>query len=142
MNLTDKLMQVDKDVVKGKRTAEVKLKNLSERLGEEATVKVKSLPPKHIMELSRNSLDDDGNVDVLEGYDTMLIMACEAVIDPSLTDKALQSHFEAETPKDLAEMLFVGNDLACVADKIKEISGLGDDKDAEDEKKKKKVKNS
>ena len=142
MNLTDKLMQVDKEVVRGARTAEVKLKNLSDRLGEEVTVKVTSLPPKRIMELSADSLDDDGNVDVVKGYDTALLMACEAVIDPNLTDKALQSHFGAETPKDLAEMLFVGNDLGYLADKVKEISGLGDDEDAKDEKKKKKIKNS
>ena len=142
MNLTDKLMQVDKDVVRGAKTAEVKLKNLSNRLGEEVTVKVTSLPPKRIMELSTDSVDDDGDVDMLKGYDATLHIACEAVIDLDLTDKALQSHFGAETPKDLAEILFVGNDLAHIANTVREISGLGDDKDAEDEKKKKKIKNS
>ena len=57
----------------------------------------------------------------------------EAMQEPSLKDKELQSHFGAVSPADLARILFPGGEMTSVFGEVAELSGYGDDEEETDE---------
>ena len=125
MSLLDALMRMDKGAFTHEETAEMKSRNLSKVLGEDAIVKVKGLDSEQYMELTALAIDKKGNTNYGKSYDSMALIIVEGMVEPNLKDAKLQEHFGAATPKELAKMFFKGTELPEIAGKIGELSGFG-----------------
>lgn len=128
MNITEKLLKIDRGEFAKEKTAEIEAPTLSEVLGEEMTVKVKALSGDRYTELTSRMLTEEGTLDFSQVYNVNGIIAVEGIIEPDLKDKDLQKHFGCVTPLELAKVLFPGGELTKIADKITEISGFVNDK--------------
>lgn len=134
MSLTEKLLAVDAKKYKEKQTAVVEIKRLSELIGEPFNVKVQEVDSERMQEIQAMLFDKKGRADMSQARKVNRLIVLEGVIEPSLKDEALQKHFGAATPKDLADILFKGDELTTVADKIAVISGYSTEEEEEEEK--------
>ena len=124
MNLTQKLLQIDKGQFQKEEFLEVRAKRLSEIMGEEIMLKFRALSGKEYTSIASTAVRDKGGVDYSKAYDVNALMICEALMEPSLKDKELQKHFGVASPKDLAFLFFPGMELTVLADKVTKFSGF------------------
>ena len=124
MNLTQKLLQIDRGQFQKEEILEVKAKRLSEIMGEEIMLKFRALSGKEYTSIASTAVRDKGGVDYSKAYDVNALMICEALMEPSLKDKELQKHFGVASPKDLAFLFFPGMELTVLADKVTKFSGF------------------
>ena len=114
----DTLMKLDRKLVEEVPTKEVKIKALS---GET------------YIGLLATATNKKGNVDPAKTYKAQTLIVVEAMQEPPLKDKELQSHFGAVSPADLARILFPGGEMTSVFGEVAELSGYGDDEEETDE---------
>lgn len=126
MSLTDKLMTLDKSAFNQTETAEIPSKRLSKKLGEQVSIKARSIPSKRFMEIASIMYDGKGNLDSAKSMDAAALLAAEAVIEPDLKDHELQAYLGVATPKEAAEKLFNAAELTRIAQVVREISGFDD----------------
>lgn len=131
MSLVDKLLAVDATKYKEKKTEKVEIKRLSKLIGEPFMVKVQEIDSNRMQEIQAMAFDKKGNYDMTKARHINLIVICEGIVEPSLSDKNLQKHFGASTPKELADTLFKGIDATKIADKIAELSNIVEVEDEE-----------
>ena len=130
-SLVERLMKLDRDKLLEIPTEKVKACHLSKVAGEEIEITVKALSGSRYTEIMSSATNKSGRVDMNRVYDThaMVVARC---IEPNLKDKELKEHYKAETPHDLAKMLFPGGELVKISEKIGELSGFGKKDDADD----------
>lgn len=133
MSLTEKLLALDAAKYKEKATSELEIKRLSDIIGEPFIVKVQEVSSERIQELQSMLFDKKGKYDLNQARKVNALICCAGVVEPSLSDKNLQEHFGAASPKDLAEILFKGVDLPTVADEIARISNYIQSQEEEEE---------
>ncbi|MDF2842471.1 MAG: hypothetical protein K0R00_897 [Herbinix sp.] len=133
MNLVERLLAVDAKQIKEKLTEKIEIKRLSKLTGEPFFVTVQEVDGERYQELQMELLDKKGRADYSKIYKQNTLLVLEGVIEPNLKDQALQEHFGASTPKDLAEILFPGGAMAKIADLISKVSGFDDEEQAEEE---------
>lgn len=131
MNLVEKLMKIDSGEFDKKKTKEIPSKILSEALGEQVKIKIESVDPQMVLELSTNGLDDDGNPIIAKTLETNSLIAAAAVVDPSLKDAELMKHLGVATPAQAALKLFKG-EVNTIAAKVNEMAGFNIDADGAD----------
>lgn len=131
MNLIETLMKLDREKLTERQTGEVEIKRLSQLCGEPFVVKCQAIPGARYTELASTMTDENGKADFAKIYHASTLMVLDGVLEPDLKDKKLQEHFKCKTPKDLAEVLFVGGDMQTVANLITELSGYGENADDE-----------
>lgn len=124
MNLVDKLLAVDANKLKEKKTAKFEIKRLSKLIGEPFEVTLQELNTQLYQNLQLEVLDKKGNVDYEKSYDISCKTVLKAVVDPDLKNEELQRHFGAGDPLDLVKILFKGNDLTNAAELIGNLSGF------------------
>lgn len=124
MNLVDKLLAVDVDKLKEKKTAKFEIKRLSKLIGEPFEVTLQELNTQLYQNLQLEVLDKKGNVDYEKSYDISCKTILKAVVDPDLKNEELQRHFGAGDPLDLVKILFKGNDLTNAAEIVGNLSGF------------------
>lgn len=125
-NLVSKLMNLDRDKLKEVPTEKVHAKRLSEVMGEDVDVTIKALSGDLYMELSGESMGDNGKIDTGRVYNVQARVLVEAVVEPSLKDHDLQEYFGAKTPAELAKVLFPGGELSDLANRVGALSGFVD----------------
>ena len=130
MNLIEKLLCVDKTKATEKETKKIKSKRMSKLVGEGAEITIKELSGKRYNSLQAMLYDKKGNRDMSATYDFNLMCCVYGVADPCLTDKNLMDHFGANTPKELAAILF-RMESGSIASEIVALSGLGEDAEEE-----------
>ncbi len=118
-SLMERLMKLDRDKLLEVPIEKVKACHLSKIAGEEVEITVKALSGSRYTEIMSSATNKSGRVDMSRVYDTHL-----------------KEHYKAETPNDLAKMLFPGGELVKISEKIGELSGFGkkDDKDKDKDK--------
>ena len=126
MSLTEKLLAVDVAKYKEKKTSTLEIKRLSEVVGEPFIIKIQEIDDERLQELQAMILTDNGKVDYTKTRGINALLCVESVIEPDLRDVKLRTHFGAATPKELAEILFKGDDLGMVADAILALNNYGD----------------
>lgn len=124
MNLTEKLLAMDAKKYKEKATDKLEIKRLSKMTGEPFFITIQELDDERFQEFQAMLLNDKGKVDYSQVRKINALMCVDGVIEPSLKDEELRKHFGAATPKELAEILFRGNDLGMVADAIANINNF------------------
>ena len=133
MNLVEKLLKIDKGEFEKKEVKEIPSKMLEKVLGEKAIIKIESIDPQMVLELSAGAMDDEGNPIISKSYDTNAKIAAAAVIDPPLKDKELLEHLGAATPAEAAKKLFKG-EVNKLAAEVNKMAGFTiEDKDIDEE---------
>lgn len=132
MNLVEKLVKSDCSKAYELKRGTFKSKRLAQLIGETDPVEVtvREIPQRKINELMAMQYSSKGNFQIERTFDAKLMSIVEGVIEPSMTDKELLSHFNASTPKELAEVLF-GSEVTAISDAIMELSGVSEE-DEED----------
>lgn len=131
MNLVEKLMKMDRNKLEQIPMGEVEIKRLSDLCGEPFIVKCKAISGNRHTELTALMTNKKGDLDLGKAYKVNTLMAVEGVVEPDLKNEELQKHFGCKTPKDLAEKLFPGGDMAKVGELISELSGFTKETDEE-----------
>lgn len=127
MNTVDLLLKMDAGKIAEIPSREMEIKRLSDIAGEPFMVKVTAIAGQRFSELAGAALGDDGKVDFGRAYGSNSQIAVAGLVDPDLTNKDLQAHFKAATPKELLEKLFLGGEITRIADAITDLSGYGKD---------------
>lgn len=127
------LMELDRGKVTDIPTKEVRTKHLSKIMGTDVNVKIKALNGNTYCQLMAVSKSKSGDVDISKVYKAQSLIVVEGLVEPSLKDKELQTHFGAVSPADLAAILFPGGELVSLYSEIAVLSGYGDDDESADE---------
>lgn len=131
MNLVEKLMKIDSGEFDKKKTKEIPSKILSEVLGEQVKIKIESVDPQMVLEMSATGLDDDGDPIIAKTLETNSLIAAAAVVDPPLKDAELMKHLGVATPAQAALKLFKG-EVNTISAKVNEMAGFNIDADEVD----------
>lgn len=131
-SLMEKLMKLDRDKLMEIPTEKIKAKQLSKVAGEDVEITVGALSGSRYTEIMSSATNKSGRVDMSRVYDTHAMVVVAGCIEPNLKDKELKEHYQAETPNDLAKILFPGGELVNISEKIGELSGFGKKKDKDD----------
>lgn len=140
MSLYDKLMAVDDNVVREKRTKEVHSARLSALFGVDTSVTIQNLPYRQVKKIMNNALKDNGRPDPDRSVDAECHIIRLAVKDIPWGDEQLQKKFGASDPKDLVEKMF-DYDIGRISDEIVELSGYGEEAESEEKELEEEVKN-
>lgn len=130
MNLVEKLVKADTNKAYELKKGTFKSKRLAELIGEKEPVEVqiREIPQRKVNDLMAMQYSNKGNFQIERTFDAKLMSIVEGVVEPALNDKDLLTHFNAQSPKALAEVLF-GAEVTALSDAIMEISGVVDDSD-------------
>ena len=131
-SLMERLMKLDRNKLLEIPTEKVKACHLSKVAGEDGENTVKGLSGSRYTEIMSSATNKSGRVDMSRVYDTHAMVVVAGCIEPDLKDKELKEHYQAETPNDLAKILFPGGELVNISEKIGELSGFGKKKDKDD----------
>ena len=126
MDLITKLLKVDTEKATEKETRKIHSKRLSKLLGVDTDITIQEIDGRRINEINQMAYKKDGSRDAGKLYDLNLMYCVYGIVEPNLGDDALKKHFNAATPKELAEKLF-GVESAVIASAIVELSGLSDE---------------
>lgn len=134
MNLIEELLNADAKSANDYETSEVLSSRLAKILkkDEPVPVTVRELSPRRINDFIAYQRKKDGSTDMRKSFDASLMVCTEGCVEPDLTDKSLQAHFNVTNAKDLAEILF-RNEASKIADKVLKISGFIEDEDEDDD---------
>ena len=132
MNLVERLVQADINKALELKRKTVKSSRLAQILGEDepVDVEIKEIPQRKLNDIMAMQYSSSGKFQISQTFDAKLMSLVEGVVNPSLRDKDLQTHFHAETPKKLAEILF-GSEVTKISDEILSISGVSEDDEEE-----------
>jgi hypothetical protein len=134
MSLTEKLLALDAKKYKEKQIGQLEIKRLSELTGEPFIVKVQEVDSDRLGEIQAMMFDKKGRQDLSQARKVSKLIVLEGITEPNLKDENLQKHFGAASPKDLVDVLFKGNELTNIADKIATLSGFTDEEEEEEQK--------
>lgn len=115
-----------------KPTKEVELTRLTEALGEPFLCTVQAIDMNQFKEILRQAgeaRNAESNIQVAE------LAVKMGLIDPKLTDKELQKHFNAPNYKELMSKMFLTGEIVELSEAIMEISKLNPEEKKEIKKK-------
>lgn len=135
ISLMEKLMKLDREKMMEIPTAKMRVKHLSEVAGENVEITLKALSGNLYTELASGATDKSGLIDAEKIYDVHARVAVAGCIEPDLKDKELMKYYNAETPSDLAKILFQGGELVKVSEKIGALSGFVKEDERDNKKK-------
>lgn len=140
MNLVDVLLNTDVNKILQEETQTVEIERLSKTLGQKFEITIKAVPPKRYTEIQNTCLKINYKTKKTETdlYKIQMFTLCDGIKEPNFADENLLKHFNAFTPIDIFEKLFLSGEVNDIYNKIAKLSGY--DKD-EKEKNVEEVKN-
>lgn len=133
MTIIEKMLKIDADDYRGVQNEKMEISRLSELFGEPFIVEYQPISGRRYQEIIQSITDKKGNINVGKSFDGNLLIVIAGVVSPDLRDERLLKHFNAATPKDLAEKLFLGGEITKLANAITALSGYGTDEDTDEE---------
>lgn len=115
-----------------KPTKEVEITRLTEVLGEPFLCTIQAIDMSQFKEILRQTGEErntESNIEVAE------LAVKMGLIDPKLTDKELQKHFNAPNYKELMNKMFLTGEIVQLSEAIMEISKLNPEEKKEIKKK-------
>ena len=123
MDIIEKLLQADVNKAYELKKSTFKSKRLGAIIGAEPVdVIIKEIPQRKLNYVMSAMYDKNGSFNMEKAFDAKLMSIVEGVKWPDLRDCKLSEHFNAASPKALAEILF-GNEITALSDAIMELSG-------------------
>lgn len=133
MNIIEKLMNADVNKLALPKK-EYEVKRLTKLFGFPFVLKLQGLNPERYMNIQENSVEfKKGDLNKIKMYEMNVKTILSGVIEPSLKDTNLQKHFNAVTPKELVNKLFLAGEISDIADEISKLCGYDSQKEIDDE---------
>lgn len=132
MNLVEKLLAVDKKEFDKIEKEEIPSRQLSKLLGCDAKVIIQAIDGEAFGHMYASGLDRKNEVDYSRLFDTNAKIAAAGIVEPDLKNDALLKHLGAATPADAAKRIFKG-EINKIATAVIQLSGFGDEEDADEE---------
>lgn len=124
-NVLDLLLGVDAGKIQKPRK-EVKIKSLSEALGQDVVFIVEALTSDQYDKIQQNSLTINGKDVDINMQDMQIFTIIEGTVDPNLKSKELREKFGAPTPKELVKTLLLSGEIMQLYNIISELSGFNE----------------
>lgn len=132
MSIIDKLLQLDANKISEKPAKAVEIKRLTNLLGDKAVFTCQAIDGRKNGDIQKAGLNfKKGNVSDIDIYEIQVLSVIEGVVEPSLKDKKLLEHFNAITPKELVDKLFLAGEITELYNTINELSGYDKDESKE-----------
>lgn len=125
MNAVELLLKMDKGKVQTVPTKQVEVTRLSGIAGEPFMVTLKAVSGDKWSDIVETLGVNAGN------YKSSKHLLLSGMVDPKLSDHALQEAYGAVTPLDLMEKLFTAGEIMNLAAEVTDLSGLGENAVAE-----------
>ena len=125
MSLVDVLLNTDVNEVLAEKTEEYEVERLSKVLGEKFVLILKSIPAKRYSEIQTTAINIKGKSKDL--YKMQMLTLNEGIKEPNLADTNLLKKFNATTPFDMYEKLFLAGEITDIANKISALSGYSEE---------------
>lgn len=134
MSLTEKLLQMDAAKIKELPEKEVKIKSLSEKMGEPIFFRCRAIDGKQYAEIQKQGIDlsKNGSLRNIDMHKVSILTVLSGVIEPDLKSKDLLAHFGAVSPKELIEKMLLAGEIADLKIAIEELSGYETEEDEEE----------
>ena len=116
MSLVDVLLNSDVNEVLAEKTEEYEVERLSKVLGEKFVLTLKSIPAKRYSEIQTTAINIKGKSKNIDLYKMQM-----------LTLNDLLKKFNATTPFDMYEKLFLAGEITDIANKISVLSGYSEE---------------
>lgn len=134
MNLVDVLLNADVSKILKEETKRIEIERLSNVLGKKFEIEIKPIPAKRYTEIQSISVDVDSktkntNVNL---YKMQMLTLCDGIKTPNFADENLLKHFNALTPMDLFNKLFLAGEIADISNEIGKLSGYDNKKNKKD----------
>lgn len=140
MSLYDKLMAVDDNVIREKKTKEVHSERLSALFGVDTDITLQALPYRQVKKIMDAALKDNGRMDPDRETDARCHLIRLSAKDIPFGDSELQRKFGASDPKDLVEKLF-DFDIGLLSDAVVTLSGYGETEESRERELEEEIKN-
>ena len=127
MNLVDILLNADTNAVLAEKTEEYEVERLSKILGEKFVLTLKAIPAKRYSEIQTTAINMNGKRKSVDLYKMQMLTLNEGIKEPNLADTNLLKKFNATTPFDRYEKLFLAGEITDIANKISALSGYSEE---------------
>lgn len=127
MSLVDVLLNSDVDEILAEKTEEYEVERLSKVLGEKFVLTLKSIPAKRYSEIQTTAINIKGKSKNIDLYKMQMLTLNEGIKEPNLVDTNLLKKFNATTPFDMYEKLFLAGEITDIANKISALSGYSEE---------------
>lgn len=129
MNLVDVLLNTDVNKILQEETQIVEIERLSKTLGQKFEITIKAVPPKRYTEIQNTCLKINYKTKKTETdlYKIQMLTLCDGIKEPNFADENLLKHFNAFTPIDIFEKLFLAGEVNDIYNKIAKLSGYDKD---------------
>lgn len=127
MSLVNVLLNSDINEVLAEKIEEYEVERLSKVLGEKFVLTLKSIPAKRYSEIQTAAINIKGKSKNVDLYKMQMLTLNEGVKEPNLADINLLKKFNATTPFDMYEKLFLAGEITDIANKISALSGYSEE---------------
>jgi hypothetical protein len=127
MSLVDVLLNSDVDEILAEKTEEYEVERLSKVLGEKFVLTLKSIPAKRYSEIQTTAINVNNKRKSVDLYKMQMLTLNEGIKEPNLADTNLLKKFNATTPFDMYEKLFLAGEITDIANKISALSGYSEE---------------
>lgn len=96
-------------------------------MGEKFVLTLKSIPAKRYSEIQTTAINIKGKSKNIDLYKMQMLTLNEGIKEPNLADTNLLKKFNATTPFDMYEKLFLAGEITDIANKISALSGYSEE---------------
>lgn len=133
-NVLEKLLRMDAKKITERPTRTYEVKRLSNIMGTPFIVTLQSIPAELYSDIQNESVEiKKGNVSGVNIQKLQFDTVIAGVKDPNLKDKQLLQHFDALTPVQLVNKLFIPGEISDMASIVSELCGFTSQKDVDEE---------
>lgn len=129
MSLVDVLLNTDVNKILQEETQTIEIERLSKTLGQKFEIVIKAIPPKRYTEIQNTCVKINYKTKKTETdlYKMQMFTLCDGIKEPNFADKNLLKHFNAFTPIDIFEKLFLAGEVSNIYNKIAKLSGYDEE---------------
>lgn len=133
-NVLEKLLRMDAKKITERPTRTYEVKRLSNIMGTPFIVTLQSIPAELYSDIQNESVEiKKGNVSGVNIQKLQFDTVIAGMKDPNLKDKQLLQHFDALTPVQLVNKLFIPGEISDMASIVSELCGFTSQKDVDEE---------
>ena len=133
-NVLEKLLRMDAKKITERPMRTYEVKRLSNIMGTPFVVTLQSIPAELYSDIQNESVEiKKGNVSGVNIQKLQLDTVIAGMKDPNLKDKQLLHHFDALTPVQLVNKLFIPGEISDMASIVSELCGFTSQKDVDEE---------
>ncbi|NMK38221.1 phage tail assembly chaperone [Megasphaera elsdenii] len=133
-NVLEKLLRMDAKKITERPMRTYEVKRLSNIMGTPFVVTLQSIPAELYSDIQNESVEiKKGNVSGVNIQKLQFDTVIAGMKDPNLKDKQLLQHFDALTPVQLVNKLFIPGEISDMASIVSELCGFTSQKDVDEE---------